>query len=187
MHDFKFKKRLVIGFLVLLLLADAGLAYFNMKMAGPRGNRDQDLASQSRKLALVKADVAHASEIRDKIPKTLARFDEIESGLLPASKGYSVITQEMSEYARDTHLIMDEVRFHEKDMTGRNLTELTVESRVSGDYSGIVHFLNHLQRSKNFYIVDALALETAPAGQPGQAPAGVLRVSLHVRTYFRKA
>jgi len=56
--------------------------------------------------------------------------------------------------------------------------------RVVGDYSGIVRFLNHLQRSKNTYIVDTLQVDTASSGQ---GPAGTLKIGLKILTYFRKA
>jgi hypothetical protein len=47
-----------------------------------------------------------------------------------------------------------------------------------------VRFINHLQRSKNVYIVDSLQLET---DSTGQGPANLLRINLRLRTYFRKA
>jgi hypothetical protein len=136
-------------------------------------------------MALVKADVKRASEIRGRIPQVLKEFDQFEGTLLPASKGYSVLSQEMDEYAHDTRVVKEDVKYHEKkDVSGRNLSELTLDVSVMGDYSGIVGFLNHLQRSKNVYIVDSLAVDTATSGQ---APAGTLRVILHLRTFFRKA
>jgi Tfp pilus assembly protein PilO len=79
---------------------------------------------------------------------------------------------------------MEDVKFHEKEVNGRNLTELTLEIAINGDYNGIVHFLNHLQRSKTAYIIDGLEVDSQNAGQ---APAGQLKVNLHMRTYFRKA
>jgi Tfp pilus assembly protein PilO len=184
MREFQLTKRVIIGALVVLLLADGALAYFNLKMSGPRDTRELVLTMQTRELALVKKDVEGAAEIRKKLPKILNGFDEFESTLLPASKGYSVIMQEIDEYARETHLIVDERKFREKDVKGRNLTELDLEARVSGDYNGIVHFLNDLQRSKRVYIVDSLDVETEPGGQPAT---GALRVNLRMRTYFRKA
>jgi Tfp pilus assembly protein PilO len=183
MAGVQFKKQFIIGALAVLLIADAGLGYLNTKMSGPRTDREQTLAAQTQKIALVKADINRAREIRDKTPQVLRQFDGFESALLPASKGYSVITQEIGDYAREAHLLLDETRFHEKDVTGRDLMELTMESRVGGDYNGIVSFLNHLQRSKNVYIVDSLDVETE---NTAQGPAGALRVNLKVRTYLRK-
>jgi len=186
MQDFQLKRQLIIAGLAILLLADAAFVYFNSTLSSPQESRQQILAAQTRQLALVKADVKRATEIRAKIPKVLKDFDEFESTLLPASKGYSVISQELDEYARDSHLIVDDVKFHQKDVTapGHPLSELTLDSSVSGDYNGIVSFLNRLQRSKNNYIVDSLDVDSQNSGQ---GPVGTLRVNLHMRTYFRKA
>jgi Type II secretion system (T2SS), protein M subtype b len=184
MTNFQTKKRLIMGGLAILLLADAGLLYFNAKLTSPENDRRLALAAETRQLALVKADVERASKIRQTIPDILKRFDAFEEALLPASKGQSVIAQELDDYARQTHLIVESVQIHQKDITGRNLTELHMEASVDGDYNGIVEFLNHLQRSKNVYIVDALTVES---GDASHGTAGVLRVSLNMRTYFRKA
>jgi len=183
MRDFKTKKLLIIAAIAVLLLADAGLAYFNAKMSSPANNRAQALTAESQRLALVKADVDRASRIRQTIPDILKKFDDFESTLLPASKGYSVVTQELDEYVRDSHLLVDTWQFHSKEVTGRDLTEVKIEASVTGDYNGIVNFLNHLQRSKNVYIVDSLGVDT----EATHGATGALRVTLHLRTYFRKA
>jgi Tfp pilus assembly protein PilO len=186
MRDFQIKKGLVIAGLAILLVADAALAYLNFKLSAPREERQRVLAVQTRQLGLVKADIDRATKIRAKIPEVLQDFDQFEVTLLPASKGYSVLSQELDGYAHDNHLIVEGVKFHEKEVTGagNKLTELTLESSVSGDYDGIVRFLNHLQRSKNVYIVDSLDVDSQGSSQ---GPVGTLRVKLHMRTYFRKA
>jgi Tfp pilus assembly protein PilO len=185
MRDFTTKKRLIIVALAVLLLADAGLAYFNAKLSSPANNRAQALATENRQLALVKADVERASKIRQTIPDILKKFDQFESTLLPASKGYAIITQELGEYVKDSRLLVDSYHFTPKEVSGRDLTEVKIEASVTGDYNGIVSFLNHLQRSKNVYIVDSLGVDTGIEATRG--PAGALRVTLHMRTYFRKA
>jgi len=184
MRDFVVQKRLILGGLALLLLADGALAYFSMKMSVPRDTREQMLTAQSRQVALVKADIERAKKIQQAMPDVLRKFDDFEATLLPAKKGYSVISQEMDEYAKDAHVLVEDVKFREKDVAGRNLSEVEIESTVSGDYSGIVVFLNHLQRSKDVYIIDELAVDLQTQGQ---AVPGSLRVNLHLRTYFRKA
>jgi hypothetical protein len=80
------------------------------------------------------------------------------------------------------------LKFRQQDVKGRNVDEVEIQATLSGDYTGIVKFLNRLQRSKNAYIVDSLGLdsETGP-GPGGQVPPGSVRVSLHLRSYFRKA
>jgi len=184
MADFRTTRTVVIAGLAALLVGDGVFMYFNSKLSAPDNGRQEVLVTRSRQLALVKADVERAARIKSTIPDILKRFDQFEDSLLPASKGNSVVSAELDQYAKDTHLVVENVQIHPKDVPGRDLTELTMEASVTGDYTGIVEFLNRLQRSKNVYIVDALAVDAA---QPGQGPAGALKVSLHLRTYFRKA
>jgi len=165
-------------------VVDVTLAYYDFKMSSARENPQQLLTAQSRQLALLKADVKRATEIRQGIPEVLKKFDHFESSLPLASKGYSLLSQEMDEAAHETHLVIGGTKYQQKDLPGRNLTELELESTVSGDYVGIVRFLNRLQRSKNVYIVDSLEVDSQSAGVG--AP-GTLKISLHLRTYFRKA
>jgi Tfp pilus assembly protein PilO len=183
MRNFYLKKRIILASLGVLLVADAALAYFNLKMKTAGETPQQVLAAETRQLKLLKADVERASAIKENIPKVLKKFDEFEADLPPASKGYSVTSQELNGYARDTHLIIGDLRFREKELTEHKLDEVEIEATVAGDYNGIVRFVNHLQRSKNLYIVDSLQLESDPSGQ---GPANLLKISLHLRTYFRK-
>jgi len=184
MRDFTMQKRLIIAGLAVLLLADGALAYLGMKLAVPREVREQTLKAQGRQVALVKADIERAKAIQREMPDILKKFDDFEGTLLPASRGYSVLSQEMDEFAKESHVIVDDVKFHEKEVAGRNLSEVAIDATVNGDYNGIVYFLNHLQRSNNVYIVDELAVDLQ---NQTQGPAGALRVNLHMRTYFRKA
>jgi Tfp pilus assembly protein PilO len=184
MGDFRKQKQLIIAGLAVFLLADVALLYFNSRLSSPANDRQQMLASQTRQLALVKADVERATKIRATIPDILKKFDQFEATLLPASKGYSAILQELDDFAHETHLVVEDETYHEKEVAGRNLTELYLDASVSGDYNGIVNFLNRLQRSKNVYIVDSLAVDTA---ESNRGPNGALRISLHMRTFFRKA
>ena len=98
-----------------------------------------------------------------------------------------MVSQEVGEIARDTHVQVQDTKFREKEVSGRGVDEIEVEALLAGDYGGIVRFLNRLQRSKNIYVVDSLGLDSA-TGTSGanQAPPGTVKVSLHLRSYFRK-
>jgi Tfp pilus assembly protein PilO len=183
MPYFYLKKRIIVTALGVLLVADVALAYFNLKMNTARETPQQTLAAETQHLKLLKADVERAAAIQKNIPEVLKKFDAFDADLPPSSKGYSAISQELNGYARDTHLLIGDLRFGEKELTERKLDEVVIEATVTGDYNGVVRFVNQLQRSKNVYIVDALQLESDTSGQ---GPANLLKISLHLRTYFRK-
>jgi cell division inhibitor SulA len=64
------------------------------------------------------------------------------------------------------------------------MVEVSINATVSGEYGSVVRFVNGLQRSERFYIVDALALGS---DTQNQASKGSIRVELHIRTYLREA
>jgi type IV pilus assembly protein PilO len=183
MREFQWQKRAILIVLGLLIVVDLGFAYMTSRLSGSREGRQLALATQSRELALVRADVKRASDIRQKTPEVVRQLSSFEGSLLPSNKGYSVVSQEMDEYAKDTKVTKDDMKFREKEVTGRDLTELQIEIAVNGDYNGIVRFLNKVQRSKSVYIIDALEVESQTSQQ---AAPGTLKVNLHLRTYFRK-
>ena len=187
MGNFAFQKRLVIAGLAVLLLVDAAFAYYSTKLSGSRRNPQEVLTAEKTQVELLRADVKRASEIQKKIPDYVKAFDKYEGDLPLASNGNSVISEELSSVAKTTHVLLEDQRFHQKDVPGRDLQEIELDATVSGDYPSIVRFLNSLQRSKNTYIVDSLGLESESTSQgtASAAPAG-LKVNLHLRTFFRK-
>lgn len=180
----RLKRQLIYAGLAVLLVADAGFAYLSSQISSSRQNPQQELAAQNRQLQLMKLDVKRATEIRAKIPEVLKEFDAFEAALPTAGRGYSTIDQELTQFARETHLQVDEKKFKGKELAGRSLIEVEIEETVTGDYTGIVSFLNRLQRSRNTYVIDGLQVDSQTTGQV--AP-GTLRIELKLLTYFRKA
>jgi hypothetical protein len=52
-----------------------------------------------------------------------------------------------------------------------------IATAVEGDYEGLIQFLNKLEHSDNFYVLDDLTLATSSVGK--------LRLNVQLRTYFR--
>jgi hypothetical protein len=187
MSEFKTKKRLILTGLGLLLAVDGALAYHNSRLMVKDANPEAILKAKSLHLALMKADVDRVSKIKARRPEDQKYFDQFETTLPPVGKGYSMVSQEVGDIARETHVVVRDLKFREKEVAGRNVNEIEMEALVDGDYAGIVRFLNRLQRSKNTYVVDSLGLDSATGGTgQNQAPPGTVKVSLHVRSYFRK-
>jgi hypothetical protein len=187
MSDFRTKKRVILTGLGLLLAVDGWLAYHNSRLRMGDANPEVKLKAESLYVATVKADIGRANNIKADLPEVEKYFDQFETTLPPAGRGYSMVSQEVGDIARETHVLVRDLKFREKEIAGRNVNEIEMEAQVDGDYAGIVRFLNRLQRSKNTYVVDSLGLDSATgAGGQNQAPPGTVKVSLHVRSYFRK-
>ena len=182
-HDFKFEKRAILLGVTMLVVVDVALAVYGWKLAAaPRSQ--QDVVALTRSRDLLRADIKRAQDIRQKIPAIQKDCDQFEQALVPESTGYSAVSAELDGIASKAGLQLENRSLHQKDVKGRGLTEVDIDATVSGSYVGVVHFLNGLQRSGNVYAVQAL---TAKAEADQQGSRGEVRVTLHIKTYFRAA
>ena len=78
-------------------------------------------------------------------------------------------------------LVIESSGFHEAEIKGRDLQQVEIDAIVAGSYSQVVRFLNGLQRSQNVYAVESLEAKADAV----QGANGKVRVSMHIKTYFR--
>ncbi len=183
-RDFTSRRRVIIGGLALLALADCGLAAFSWQQASAPRTPQQELDRQTIQLKLLQGDIGRARAIQQSMPATQMDCEKFEKSLFSAGTGYSAVTEELGGIARKAGLQISGLNFHRKEIPNRELSEVELEATISGGYAGVVRFLNGLQRSENVYIVDSLTL--ASESQP-QGVSGAVRVTLRMRTFFRAA
>lgn len=186
-RDFSFRKRFILTVLGTLLAADTALAIYSWDLASAPQTPQKAFDQQTFQLRALKGDIDNAVRIKNDMPIARHECDEFEQSLPPESTGYSSMTSEFDGIAGKSGLQIVSLTNKPKELEKRGLTEVTVEVNVNGDYSSVVKFVNGLQRSKSFYILDGLALSAE--GQSGQTrtAGGPIRVTLHLRTYFRQA
>jgi type IV pilus assembly protein PilO len=183
-RDFTFRRRAALGGVILLALADVALGLYSWELASAPRTPQQQLAAETKQLDLLSADIRRAQGIREKIPSIQKDCDKFEESLFPSSSGYSSVTTELGDIARKSGIRLDNLSFKKAEVANRNMTEVAVDATINGDYKGVIEFLNGLQRSTSLYEVDSLALATQSTTQ---APSGTIKVSVHLKTYFRTA
>lgn len=181
-RDFTIRKRAVLIALGLLLAVDVALGAYSWHLASAPRRPQTDWEALTLKLKLRRADIDRADKIRRDIHVTERQFEEFEKSLLPASTGYSSVAADLGSTAKNVGLQILTLGYKQKGIPDRNMEEVTIDATVNGDYASVVHFLNDLQRSKNLYAIDGLALASDTQNQAGMGP---IRVGLHVKTYFR--
>lgn len=182
-RDFKFAKRTILLAVGALLIGDVALALYGWKLgSGPRPG--QELAVLAKNRDLLRADIKRAQEIRQKMPSIQKDCDQFEDSLFPQSTGYSSVNAELGSIAGKAGLQVESQNFKEVEVKNRPLIQVDIDTVVAGSYTGIVNFLNGLQRSGSMYAVESLA---AKGENESQGNRGLVRVSLHIKTYFRTA
>src|ERR1700722_5424242 len=172
-------RSLVMAGVGLIVLADVVLLLFLWQLnASDPAALTRQRADIEGRAKLLKADVARGQRIRKDLPGIGGEADHFyRDQLAPASQGYSAIVGDLSEIAVKAGLRTDGTSFRDKRLEGRGVTEVEIEEVVEGDYSSVVHFIQGLERSKNFYLLTDLGLDPQTTGG--------LRLRLNLKTYFR--
>jgi len=165
--------------LALLLAADIGLGVFLWRTSREapgemRAQRDL-LVDQER---LLKADVERGNKIRASLPQVGKDCEQFyRRSFLDNATGYSSVESDLGAIAAKAGLKTSGFSFGRKDIQDRGVTEMTITTSVDGNYPSVIEFINGLERSKNFYLLNNLSLTSASAGE--------IKLQLELRTYFR--
>ena len=118
-RDFTLRKRTILGGVILLVLADVGLAAYSWQLSSaPRAPREQ-LAAEIMQHNLLKADIKRAQDIRGNIPAIQKDCDQFEQSLFPASSGYSSIRSELGATAKKSGIQLEDQIFKETKIANR--------------------------------------------------------------------
>jgi Tfp pilus assembly protein PilO len=179
--DFTFRRQAILGGVILLVLADAGLGIYSWELASAPQAPEKQFAIEMKQHVLLKADIARAQRIRDEIPANQTKFDQIENSFPPASTGYSAVRTELGDIGKKAGIQMEDLSFKPTEVPSHGMTEVAMDATVNGDYKSVIRFLNGVQRSGN-YEVETLTLAADNANQGGSS---ILKVAFHLKTYFR--
>lgn len=172
------RKTIVRWILGIILALDVALLGVNWEaMRSPHAPRNQ-LALLRQQASLMELDVRRVDAIRAHLPNVERQCaDFFTSELRPATTGYSAVVGDLGALARQAGLRTNSVTFRESTPDARGVVEVQVVTTVEGDYLNVVSFINGLEHSKNFYVLDGLQLASSVGGS--------LRLNLQLRTYFR--
>jgi len=102
------------------------------------------------------------------------QIQDFYAGRIPAN--YSSIAVQVGELSVKSGVHISGMQYTQGATEG-DLTEISLDARISGEYQQIMHFVNGLERSKTFFIIRAMAF----TGQQG----GLVNLRLRVSTWLR--
>src|SRR5437879_6544544 len=168
--------RVILGIMV---AADLLLAGVNWQMAAANRTPQAELNTLKRQHTLMANDVTRAETIRATLPEIEHQCDSFfRQNFRPIGSGYSSVISNFGSLSRGAGLQAENLNFHRHEADKRGVTEVDISAVVDGDYSSVVRFVNDLEHSDTFYVLDGLSLAASGSG-------GQLKLNLQLRTYFR--
>jgi hypothetical protein len=172
------RKTLIRWVLAAVLLADAVLLGVRWRMNNSPHVQPADLNRLTLLEKQYRADNSRLERFKTELPADEKQWDEFfTTHFHPAGAGYSAISGDLGDLSRSAGLHSDAISFHQHTPDARGLMQVDITTAVEGDYDGLIQFLNKLEHSDNFYVLDSLALASSTAGK--------LRLNVQLRTYFR--
>ena len=173
------KGKLIVRWgLSVILVLDVVLLGVNYRLnGGPRVAPDE-----VRRMELLeksyRADNARLNKFRAELPTDEKQWDEFfTTHFRPAGAGYSAVSEDLGQLSHSAGLRTDTISFHQHPPDARGLMEIEITTAVEGDYESLVNFLDKLEHSDHFYVLDGLSLASSNAGK--------IRLNIQLRTYFR--
>lgn len=175
----KARKAVIRWSLGAILLADLGLLGYNVfRQPPPREAQLADERQLQAQEVRLRDDVKRAQGFRDRLPEVGRQADLFyTTELRPAASGYSGIVADLNGIAKEAGLRTNGLSFTQKEVGNRGIVEVQITGTVEGAYPNLVSFINGMERSKSFYVLESLELASSTGSE--------LRMNLRLRTYFR--
>jgi Tfp pilus assembly protein PilO len=160
------------------LVAWYALVVVNWRLASSATTPGEEVRELRRRRDVMAADIRRAELIRAGLPSVeteTASF--MQKDLRPDTAWSSSIVEDLGTLAKDSGLQITSTHFRQKTIDKRGVDEITITISMQGAYPSLVSFINALERSNNFYLLDSLSLDSSSEG--------TLRLNLTLRTYFR--
>jgi type IV pilus assembly protein PilO len=164
----------VAGFAILLALAVFLAVRLGIDWAAMDSHASDVLAGKQIQLKALELETAPLRGLDRRVDKTRGQIQTFRKKRIPAD--YSQISSRIGELAVKSGVRLTRVQYvQEKPNAG--LTEISMDSGISGNYPAIMSFINSLERDQIFFIIRAMSL----TGQQG----GLVNLRLRVSTWLR--
>jgi hypothetical protein len=134
------------------------------------------MAARQAQLKVLELQTAPLRGLDKKVDKSREQIDDFYATRIPAS--YSAFLERLGQLKEKAPVQLSRVGYTQVPGSG-DLTEIRMDAGVSGDYLGVMKFINGLERSQTFFVIRAMAL----SGQQS----GTVNLRLQVSTWLRPA
>jgi Tfp pilus assembly protein PilO len=149
---------------------------FGLDWSTTSGSSADALASKQVQLRLLEKEVAPLRGLDKRVDDSRAQMRAFYSKRIPPN--YSSIATRIGELALKGPVRLTRVQYSQ-GVASSDLTEISMDATVTGEYPQIMRFVNCLERDQTFFVIRGMQL----TGQQG----GLVSLRLKVSTWLRPA
>lgn len=149
---------------------------FGMDWAATNSNSTGALAAKQVQLKAMDLETVPLRGLEKRVEDSRADMRDLYQMRIPPT--YSSIATRIGELALKGPVRLTRVQYSQ-GAPGSDLTEISLDAGVTGDYPQIMRFVNGMERDHMFFVIRAMSL----TGQQG----GMVNLRLRVSTWLRPA
>jgi Tfp pilus assembly protein PilO len=164
------------GLAVLIVIVIGLGVRLGMDWTATHGSTTDALADDQVRLKALELQTAPLRGLDGRVLESREQMKQFYARRIPAN--YSSIASRIGELQVRSGVRLSRVLYTQGAPSG-DLTEISMDAGISGDYPQIMRFVNGLERDQTFFVIRAMAL----TGQQG----GMVNLRLRVSTWMRAA
>ena len=178
-------RRLLVVLLVVLAIGNLLVYLLLVRPAGEREQvRRQAFDELRTGIEQRRQTIARLSGIASNTGEAAREANDFyQQRFLPRDTGFSTIMEEVDKLARANTVRKGTVGYSLGEVAGRpDLNQVEISTIVEGDYGNVMRFINSVERSPMFLIIDTVTVSSS-AATPGQPR--LVRLTVRLVTFFR--
>jgi hypothetical protein len=169
------KRKVKLALVILAIVDVAAILLLISPVIGSQRTRGDQMQSLWRTLQVKTREVEPLRGLDKKVVMAHQQIDDFYKDRLPSED--SAIAENLGKLASSTGVKIGGVKYKVEDPEPVGLRQVKIDAEFSGDYLQLVRFLNELERSKLFFLVDSVEL----GGEQG----GIVKLQMQLETYLK--
>jgi type IV pilus assembly protein PilO len=166
----------VAGFVILLVVAIVLGIRLGLDWAATDAHSNDVLFNKQLQMRTLELQTEPLRGIDGRVEQTREQIDKFQQKRIPPN--YSSIDERIDELEVASGVHLTRVQYTQRP-PGSGLTEITIDTNLSGDYPAIMRFVNRIERDPIFFVIRAMSF----TGQQG----GLVSLRMELSTWLRPA
>ncbi len=156
LRDTRRKLKIAMGVMVGISLTSGGLLF--SPLVGSKAARQQELLQLRAQLTTKSRQVEPLRGLDKKIPLASKQIDQFYEERFSARD--SDLVEALGNLSKESGVKIESAKYNPGDPESVGLRRVEIDASIEGDYQPLIKFLNGLERSKIFFIVNSIDLAT---------------------------
>jgi type IV pilus assembly protein PilO len=165
-----------VGFAVMILIVSVLAIRLALDWSATGAGSNDALVNKQIELKTLEVQTAPLRGLEQRVKDSRVHIQDFYNRRIPAN--YSSISSDVGNLAVNSGVQLSRMQYTQGASAG-DLTEISLDSSITGQYHQIMHFVNGLERDKTFFLIRSMAF----TGQQG----GLVSLRLRVSTWLRPA